>query len=93
MSHGSCPGVPEECDHSRQVMQRALDGLLSAHRLGELRTELSHCAPCLQIFDLEMRFRLAMSHSCREAAPPELRVRITKAITRIDLSHIDIEDL
>jgi len=91
--NNQCPGVPEQCDHARQVIGAALDGFVGSSRLTILRTELDHCRPCLQAFDLEMRFRVVMSQGCIEKAPIELRVRITEALARIDLNEVDVTDL
>lgn len=89
----NCPGIPEDCNHARRVLDDAMNGFVVAPRLVELRNELGHCAPCVNTFDLEMQFRATMSQRCPEQAPPELHLRIADALQRVDLSHVDITDL
>lgn len=89
----NCPGIPEDCDHARRVLEDAMNGFVIAPKLIELRTEIGHCAPCVHTFDLEIRFRAAMSERCPESAPAELRIRITEALSRVDLGKVNISDL
>lgn len=88
-----CPGIPEDCDHARRVLEDAMNGLVIAPKLMALRNEIGHCAPCVHTFDLEIRFRVAMSERCPERAPAELRIRVTEALSRVDLSNVNISDL
>jgi anti-sigma factor (TIGR02949 family) len=88
-----CPGIPEDCDHARRVLEDAMNGFVIAPKLIELRTEIGHCAPCVHTFDLEIRFRATMSERCAEQAPAELRIRVTEALSRVDLGKVNITDL
>jgi len=93
MSRPNCPGVPQDCPHARSVIDQALDGLARADKVTRLRAELEHCPPCVHALDFEVRFRLMMSQRCREDAPPELQLRVTEALSAIDLGQIDVTDL
>jgi anti-sigma factor (TIGR02949 family) len=88
-----CPGIPEDCDHARRVLEAAMNGFVLAPKLMALRTELAHCSLCVNTFDVEMQFRSTMSQRCPEQAPAELRVRIFEALERVDLRNVDVSDL
>ena len=87
-----CLGVPNQCDLSRQLIARALDGQPTVEDISRVRIELANCLPCVQILDVEVQFKLAMSHACRESAPASLQIRITETIQRVVLDDLDIQD-
>ena len=87
-----CLGVPNQCDFSRELIARALDGQPSVEDVGRVRIELAKCLPCVQILDVEVQFKLAMSQACREAAPASLQIRITETLQRVVLDDLDIQD-
>jgi hypothetical protein len=89
----SCPGIPEQCEHSRAVMSRVLEGFPDSGIVEAAQRELSQCLSCLQQIDFEVRFKLAMSQRATDQAPPSLQLRISDALGRIDLSEIDVTDL
>ena len=64
-----CLGVPNQCDYSRELIARALDGQPTLDGISRMRVELGDCLPCVQVLDVEVRFKLAMSQACRESAP------------------------
>ncbi len=89
----SCPGIPEQCEHSRSVISRVLEGVPDAGIIAAAQQEVSQCLPCVQQIDFEVRFKLAMSQRATDQAPPSLQLRISDALGRIDLSEIDVTDL
>ncbi len=91
-SERHCLGVPNQCDYSRELITRALDGQPTLESIGHLRIELANCLPCVQALDVEVRFKLAMSQACRESAPTDLQVRITETLQRVVLDDLDIQD-
>lgn len=93
MTHEDCPGVPYDCDGAMKRITAALDGRVTEQRITELLVEFDDCAPCVRAFRLEVRIQHTLSESCHEEAPPELRARISEALTRIDLSGIEVTDL
>ena len=88
-----CLGVPNQCDYSRELITRALDGQPTMELISRLRTELASCLPCLQALDVEIRFKLAMGQACRESAPNSLQIRITETLQRVVLDDLDVQDL
>lgn len=87
-----CLGVPNQCDLSRQLIAQALDGQPSVEDVARVRMELASCLPCVQILDVEVQFKLAMSQACRESAPAALQIRITETLQRVVLDDLDIQD-
>ena len=87
-----CLGVPNQCDLSRQLIAQALDGQPTVEDVSRVRIELANCLPCIQILDVEVRFKLAMSQACRESAPASLHVRISETLQRVVLDDLDIQD-
>ncbi len=87
-----CLGVPNQCDLSRQLIAQALDGQPTVEDVSRVRIELANCLPCIQILDVEVRFKLAMSQACRESAPASLQVRISETLQRVVLDDLDIQD-
>ena len=91
-SEQHCLGVPNQCDFSRQLIARALDGQPTLESISQVRLELANCLPCAQILDVEVRFKLAMGQACRESAPASLQIRITETLQRVVLDDLDIQD-
>lgn len=87
-----CLGVPNQCDLSRQLITQALDGQPTVEDVSRVRIELANCLPCIQILDVEVRFKLAMGQACRESAPASLQIRITETLQRVVLDDLDIQD-
>ena len=87
-----CLGVPNQCDYSRELIARALDGQPTLDGISRMRVELGDCLPCVQVLDVEVRFKLAMSQACRESAPASLQIRITETLQRVVLDDLDIKD-
>ena len=87
-----CLGVPNQCELSRQLIARALDGQPTVEDVSRVRFELANCLPCVRILDVEVQFKLAMSQACRESAPAALQVRITESLQRVVLDDLDIQD-
>lgn len=87
-----CLGVPNQCDYSRELIARALDGQPTLEGISRMRVELGDCLPCVQVLDVEVRFKLAMSQACRESAPASLQIRITETLQRFVLDDLDIKD-
>ncbi len=92
VSERDCLGVPNQCDYSRDLIARALDGQPTLENLSQLRVELGDCLSCVQVLDVEVRFKLAMSQACRESAPASLQIRITETLQRVVLDDLDIQD-
>ena len=87
-----CLGIPNQCDYSRELITRALDGQPTLESISRVRVELANCFACVQVLDVEVRFKLAMSQACRESAPADLQVRITETLQRVVLDDLDIQD-
>ena len=92
VSDRDCLGVPNQCDLSRQLIAQALDGQPSVEDVSRVRIELANCLPCVQVLDVEVRFKLAMGQACRESAPAALQIRITETLQRVVLDDLDIQD-
>lgn len=88
-----CLGIPNQCDLSRDLIARALDGQPTTELIGQVRAQFGECAPCIQVLDVEVRFKLAMSQACRESAPASLQIRITETLQRVVLDDLDVQDL
>ena len=88
----SCPGIPEQCEHSQALISQVLEGIPNSSIIDAARQELGHCMPCVQQIDFQVRFKVAMSQRATEQAPPSLQLRITEALGRVDLD-VGIEDL
>ena len=91
-SDQQCLGVPNQCDYSRDLIARALDGQPTVEDISRVRVDLASCLPCVQILDVEVRFKLAMGQACRESAPASLQIRITETLQRVVLDDLDIQD-
>lgn len=89
----SCPGIPEQCEHSAALISQVLEGIPSPATVEAARLELAHCYPCMQRIDFQVRFKVAMAQRATDEAPPALQLRITQALGRVDLSEVDIADL
>ncbi len=91
-SERDCLGVPHQCDFSRELIAQALDGQPTLESISQVRVELGHCLPCVQVMDVEVLFKMAMSQACRESAPASLQIRITETLQRVVLDDLDIQD-
>ncbi len=91
-SNRHCLGAPGQCEYSRELITRALDGQPTLEHIGRVRMELAECPPCVQALDTEVRFKMAMSQACRESAPPSLQIRITESLQRVVLDDLDLSD-
>lgn len=89
----SCPGIPEQCEHSRALISQVLEGIPDLTIIAAARQDLEHCFPCVQQIDFQVRFKLAMAQRATDQAPPQLQLRISEALGRIDLSEISVTDL
>ncbi len=87
-----CRGIPNQCDFSGQLIAQALDGQPTVEDVDRVRAELDNCLACVQILDVEVRFKMAMSQACRESAPASLQIRITETFQRVTLDDLDIQD-
>ena len=88
----SCPGIPEQCEHSQALISQVLEGIPNPSIIDSARQELGHCMPCVQQIDFQVRFKVAMSQRATEQAPPSLQLRISEALGRVDLD-VSVEDL
>lgn len=91
MKPGDCQ--PLQCDAAVLRLTEARDPAVSFGRLNQIRAELRHCAPCLQAFEVEVKFRATVATRCVDYAPEGLQVRITETLSRIDLSQVNVTDL
>lgn len=89
---GSC-SPHQQCDYARSLIAQATEGLPSIQAVQSITEQLSHCPPCAQGLQVELRFKMAMAQSCRQQAPPSLQLRISESLKRVDLSQIDVTDL
>ncbi|WP_419924498.1 hypothetical protein [Candidatus Poriferisocius sp.] len=92
-SNRHCLGIPNQCDFSRDLIARALDGQPTLENISRVRVDLGDCLSCIQILDVEVRFKMAMSQACRESAPTSLQIRITETLQRVVLDDLDVQDL
>ena len=88
----SCPGIPEQCEHSQALISQVLEGIPNPSTIDAARQELGHCMPCVQQIDFQVRFKVAMAQRATDQAPPSLQLRISEALGRVDLD-VSIEDL
>ena len=91
-SERHCLGIPNQCDYARELITRALDGQPTLESISHVRVELADCIPCVQVLDVEVRFKMVMGQACRESAPASLQIRITETLQRVVLDDLDIQD-
>ncbi|MXW42930.1 MAG: hypothetical protein F4138_07595 [Acidimicrobiia bacterium] len=91
-SSGGCAGRPDQCEFSRHLISSALDGQPTLAIINHVRMELSNCTACMQILEVEIQYKLAMSQACRESAPESLQIRISESLQRIVLDDLEISD-
>ena len=91
-NQNSCPGIPDQCEHSQALISQVLEGIPNPSIVEAARQELSPCMPCVQQIDFQVRFKIAMAQRATDQAPPSLQLRITEALGRVDLD-VGIEDL
>lgn len=89
----SCPGIPEQCEHSQAVISQALEGIPTTSVVDAARAELGQCFPCVQQIDLQIRFKLTVVERAPDQAPASLQLRITEALGRVDLGDVEVADL
>ncbi len=73
-----------DCADALRQIYTYLDGELTDERRAAIAGHLGACVPCSGGFDFEVELRELVASRCREAAPPELRERIARAITELD---------
>ena len=88
---GDCQ--PLQCDKAMNCIDGARNPSASPIELNQLRSQLSHCAPCLQAFDMEVRLKSSMMPSASELPTADFRMRITETLEAVDLSTLDIRDV
>lgn len=89
---GSC-SPNQQCEHARALIAQATEGLPSLQTVQSITQQLSHCPPCAQGLQMELRFKVAMAQRCQQQAPQSLQLRISESLKRVDLSQIDVTDL
>lgn len=90
MNLGDCK--PLQCETAMASIHAARDPLATPVRLGELRSALGDCTPCLVAFDLEIKLRATMVPTTSELPTIDFCMRITETLARVDLSDLDITD-
>lgn len=83
---------PLSCDTAMRCIDGARNPSNSPLEMMQLRDELSHCAPCLNAFDVELRLRTTMTPTTSELPSVDLRSRITSTLASVDLSKLEITD-
>jgi len=90
MNLGDCQ--PLQCDKAMNCIEGARNPVATPLEMGQLRGQLTDCAPCLNAFDLEVKLRATMSPSISELPSMDFRARITDTLASVDLSQLDITD-
>lgn len=90
MHLGDCQ--PLNCETAMNCIEGARDPASTVVQLGEYRSQLSSCAPCLRAFDMEIKLRTVMSPSMSELPSVDFRAKITQTLASVDLSQLDITD-
>jgi len=70
-----------DCREAVERLYFYLDGELTIERRAVIQRHLDSCSDCIEAYEFEAELRMAISRSCREAVPGELRVRIARAIS------------
>lgn len=88
------PSVP--CERAQALFAEAADPALSFIRMSQIRAEFAamNCAGCGGAFETELQFRTLLASSATADTPsPDLAIRITESLQRIDLSQLDVTDI
>jgi hypothetical protein len=87
--------LPSEhsCEDSAQLILRVLDGIPNPSVIQSVRNHFGLCVQCSNVFEMEIRFKLAMAQKDTVKAPPALQLKITETLQRVDLGDISITDL
>jgi mycothiol system anti-sigma-R factor len=70
-----------DCDKAADRMHHYLDGELRVWRRVTITRHLRRCPPCAQGYVFEIEVRQIVASRCRDEMPPELKQRITDALT------------
>ena len=84
MNSGECQ--PLQCKKAMNCIEGVRDPSSTPLEMGELRSTLTDCVPCLNAFDLEVRLRATMSPAISELPSIDFRVRITQTLAAVDQS-------
>ncbi len=84
--------TPLQCETAMNLINEARNPSLDLPQLGQLRGELSHCAPCRSAFDIEVKLRSTFAPRTSELPTIDFRTRITETLASVDLSQLDITD-
>ena len=69
-----------DCDKAIHRIYSYLDGELTVWHRWSIARHLDDCPPCAQGFDFEIELRQVIASKCRDEVPPELKIRIARAI-------------
>jgi hypothetical protein len=81
------------CADTPALILRALEGMPDPAVIDVVRSSLSPCPPCVDAFEVEIRFKIVMAQAATEKAPRSLQLRISETLQRVDLGEIDVTDL
>lgn len=90
---GFTPPPRHHCADTPALILRALEGVPDASVIEAVRSSLAPCPPCVDAFEVEIRFKIAMAQHTMQKAPRSLQLRISETLQRVDLGEIDVTDL
>ena len=91
MNTGDCQ--PLQCDKAMNCIEGVRNPVATPLEMGNLRSQLIDCPPCLQAFDMEVKLKTTMAPSISELPTADFRIRITETLASIDLGSIDLSKL
>ena len=87
---GQCQ--PLQCETAMSCIEGARNPSTSPLDLAGFRNQLSHCGPCTQAFNMEVRLRSTMTPTMSELPPPDLALRINQTLASVNLDDLEITD-
>jgi mycothiol system anti-sigma-R factor len=84
--HGAHDGPTDhECADFLDRIVYFIDNELDEADCAVVRAHLDMCNPCLERYDLQRTVKTIVQRSCAEAAPAELRQRVTLQIRQVQV--------
>lgn len=90
MHLGDCQ--PLKCEKAMACIEGVRDPSVTPLDMGQLRSRIQDCSPCVAAFDLEVKLRVSMTPVMSELPTLDFRMRITETLASIDLSKLEITD-
>lgn len=71
---------PVGCQPSMDELYKYMDGYMDEKRQADVRSHLSHCGGCEELYTFQSSFRHLIGVRCRTEPPKDLSKRIFKSI-------------